>query len=171
MRFSNTNGIVSTRQRAAKFCLFLVTFVVTALLASSSIQAQQYLGTLSGSVADQTGAKVVGASVTAKAASTNFETKAITNGSGDYTIPFLTPDTYTVTIQARGFGGQTLTGIVLTASATARADFSLKAAGANTEITVSGFRDSGYHFGQPGDDNADRGSPRNAEYRTQPVCV
>jgi hypothetical protein len=137
MRFSNTNGIVSTRQRAAKFCLFLVTFVVTALLASSSIQAQQYLGTLSGSVADQTGAKVVGASVTAKAASTNFETKAITNGSGDYTIPFLTPDTYTVTIQAGGFGGQTLTGIVLTASATARADFSLKAAGANTEITVS----------------------------------
>jgi hypothetical protein len=111
--------------------------VVTALLASSSIQAQQYLGTLSGSVADQTGAKVVGASVTAKAASTNFVTKAVTNGSGDYTIPFLTPDTYTVTIQATGFGGQTLTGIVLTASATARADFSLKAAGANTEITVS----------------------------------
>jgi hypothetical protein len=137
MRFSNTIGIVSTGQKAAKFCLFLVAFVVTALLASSSIQAQQYLGTLSGSVADQTGAKVVGASVTAKAALTNFETKAITNGSGDYTIPFLTPDTYTVTIKATGFGGQTLTGIVLTASATARADFTLKAAGANTEITVN----------------------------------
>jgi hypothetical protein len=138
MRFSNTNGIVSTRQKAAmKFCLFLVAFVVTALLASSSIQAQQYLGTLSGSVSDATGAKIVGASVTAKAALTNFETKAVTNGSGDYTIPFLTPDTYTVTVQAKGFGGQTLTGVVLTASATARADFSLKAAGASAEITVN----------------------------------
>jgi hypothetical protein len=138
MRFSETNDIVSTRQKAAlKFCLFLVAFVVTGLLATSSMQAQQYLGTLSGSVSDATGAKIVGANVTAKDVKTNFETKGVTNGSGDYTIPFLTPDTYTVTVRANGFGGQTLTGIVLTASATAHADFSLKAAGASTEITVT----------------------------------
>jgi len=125
MRFSNTIGIVSTRQRAAKFCLFLVTFVVTALLASSSIQAQQYLGTLSGSVSDATGAKIIGASVTAKSTSTNFVTKAVTNESGNYTIPFLTPDTYSVTIEARGFGKQERTGVVLTAGANVATDFSL----------------------------------------------
>jgi hypothetical protein len=99
MRFSKTIGLVSIGQKAAaKYCLFPMAFVVAALLASSPIQAQQYLGTLSGSVADATGAKIVGANVTAKDITTNFETKVVTNGSGEYTIPFLTPDTYTVTI-------------------------------------------------------------------------
>ncbi|MGA3160509.1 MAG: carboxypeptidase-like regulatory domain-containing protein [Terracidiphilus sp.] len=129
---------MSTGTKAAtKFCLFLVTLVVTGLLATSSIQAQQYLGTLSGSVSDATGAKIVGATVTAKDVTTNFETKVVTNGSGVYTIPFLTPDTYTVTVQARGFGGQSRTAIVLTAGAIVQTDFSLKAAGASTEITVT----------------------------------
>jgi len=120
-----------------KYCLFLVAFVVTGLLVSSPMQAQQYLGTMSGGVSDATGAKIVGASVTAKAGLTNFETKAVTNGSGEYNIPFLTPDTYTVTVQAKGFGGQSRTGIILTAGAIARADFSLKAASISTEITVT----------------------------------
>ncbi len=64
-------------------------------------QAQQYLGTLNGSVADLTGAKVVGAEVTATDTTTKFVTKAITNASGEYSIPFLTPDTYTIKVSVR----------------------------------------------------------------------
>ena len=52
--------------------------------------AQQYLGTISGSVADASGAKVVGAEVAAKDTSTNFVSKGVTNSAGDYTIPSLT---------------------------------------------------------------------------------
>jgi hypothetical protein len=47
------------------------------------LAAQQYLGTLSGNVTDSTGAKVVGAQVTATDVTTNFVTKVLTNGSGD----------------------------------------------------------------------------------------
>jgi hypothetical protein len=138
MRFSKTIGLVSIGQKAAaKYCLFPMAFVVAALLASSPIQAQQYLGTLSGSVADATGAKIVGANVTAKDVTTNFETKVVTNGSGEYTIPFLTPDTYTVTIASPGFRNETRSHLVLTAGQTVQSDFILKPGAANETVEVT----------------------------------
>ena len=76
--------------------------------------AQQYLGTLNGSVADSTGAKVVGAEVTAKDLTTNFVSKGVTNGEGAYAIPSLTPDVYTITVTAKGFRVETRTDITLT---------------------------------------------------------
>ena len=87
--------------------------------------AQQYLGTLNGSVADATGAKVVGAEVTATDTSTNFVSKGVTNGEGAYTIPSLTPDVYTLTVTAKGFRTETRTDITLTAGAAVGIDFAL----------------------------------------------
>src|ERR1039458_1954404 len=60
--------------------------------------AQQYLGTINGSVSDSTGAKIVHAAVTATDTTTNFISKGVTNGAGDYTIPSLTPDVYTIAV-------------------------------------------------------------------------
>jgi len=138
MQFRKTIGSVSIRQKAAaKSCLFLLAFVVAALLATSSIQAQQYLGTLSGSVSDATGAKVVGANVTATDVTTNFETKAVTNGSGEYTIPFLTPDTYKVTVASQGFRAETRTGVVLTAGGNVAADFTLNPGSETQSVVVT----------------------------------
>jgi len=114
-----------------------VAFVAAAIVAPSWIQAHQYLGTLSGSGSDATGVKVVGAKVTAIDVTTKFATNSVTNGSGDYTIPFLTPDTYTVTIEAQGFGTQTRTGITLTAGGNQHTDFALQAGAASAQITVT----------------------------------
>jgi len=138
MKLSKRIDFVSMKHKgAARRCLLLMAFVVTALFASSSIQAQQYLGTLSGSVSDSTGAKVVGANVTATDITTKFETKAVTNGSGDYAIPFLTPDEYTVTLAAAGFRSEKRTGIVLTAGSIVQVDFSLKAGGETQSVVVT----------------------------------
>ena len=138
MQFSKTIGFEVLRQKAAAMsCLFLMAFVVACLAAPSSIHAQQYLGTLSGSVSDPTGAKVVGASVTATDITTKFETKAVTNGSGDYTIPFLTPDTYSVTVASSGFRTEQRTDIVLTAGGIVQVDFSLKAGGETQSVVVT----------------------------------
>jgi len=138
MRFSKSIGFVSIGQKATAKCrLFLLAFVVAALVASSPIRAQQYLGTLSGSVSDATGAKIVAANVTATDVTTGFETKAATNGAGEYTVPFLTPDTYTVTVAAPGFGAQSRTGIVLTAGGIEHTDFVLKAGAATDQVTVT----------------------------------
>jgi hypothetical protein len=96
---------------------------------------QQYLGTISGSVADASGAKVVGAEVTATDTTTNFVSKGVTNNAGDYTIPSLTPDVYTITVTAKGFRIETRTGITLTAGATVGADFALTV-GSQTETVI-----------------------------------
>ena len=81
------------------------------------------------------GAKVVGAEVTATDTTTNFVSKGVTNSAGDYTIPSLTPDVYTITVTAKGFRIETRTGITLTAGATVGADFALTV-GSQTETVI-----------------------------------
>jgi len=99
--------------------------------------AQQYLGTLNGSVADSTGAKVVGAEVTAKDTTTNFVSKGVTNSEGAYSIPSLAPDVYTVTISAKGFRIETRTDVTLTSGATVGTDFALKAGATTDSVLVT----------------------------------
>lgn len=111
-------------------------FVLTLSLAFTvCATAQQYLGTISGSVSDSSGAKVVSADVTATDTATHFVAKGVTNSAGDYTIPSLTPDVYTVTVTAKGFRVETRTGITLTAGATAGVDFALTV-GSQTETVI-----------------------------------
>ena len=100
-------------------------------------RAQQYLGTISGTVSDSTGAKIVDAAVTATDTTTNFVSKGVTNGSGDYTIPSLTPDVYTITVSAKGFRIETRTGITLTAGATVGTDFALTVGSLTESVIVT----------------------------------
>jgi len=111
------------QQSAFKLGLLFSLLLAAGLWVPCGLQAQQYLGTLSGSVMDATGAKVVGANVLATDVATKFLTRAVTNGAGEYTIPSLTPDTYTVTVTASGFRSESLTGVELTAATRASARF------------------------------------------------
>ena len=108
-----------------------------ALAGYQPLLAQQYLGALSGSVTDQSGAKVVGAEVTATDTITHFVSKGVTNSTGEYTIPSLTPDVYTITVTAAGFRGETRTDITLTAGATVGSDFSLGVGAATEQVIVT----------------------------------
>jgi hypothetical protein len=109
-----------------------------AILALPAIgHAQRYTGSLEGEVSDSSGAKIVGATVTAIDTTTNFSTKAVTNGQGSYAIPFLTADTYTVTVEATGFQKQIQTGIILTADSNAQADFKLSTGSHTETVTVN----------------------------------
>jgi hypothetical protein len=98
-------------------------------------RAQQFLGTISGTVTDTSDAKVVGADVTATDTTTNFVSKGVTNSAGNYTIPSLTPDVYSITVTAPGFRTETRTGITLTAGATAGVNFALTV-GSQTESVI-----------------------------------
>src|ERR1035438_8937732 len=118
MKETQSNGI---RQRILSFFSLSLLLVLCVL----PVHAQRYLASLTGSVSDPTSAKIVGATVTATDLTTKFSTKAVTNGSGDYSIPFLTPDTYDVAVEAKGFRTETSTGVVLTAGADVRTDFTL----------------------------------------------
>ncbi len=115
----------------------LTAFVVAGVFAPSSLHAQEYLAKITGTVTDTTGAVIPGAKVTAKNDATNFVTPVTTNQNGAYTIPFLTPGTYSVTVVASGFEKQVRTGIVLTASSGSEVDFSLKVGSETTSVTVT----------------------------------
>jgi hypothetical protein len=65
--------------------------------------AQEFRGTISGAVADGTGATIPNVQVTATEIHTGTSTKTVTNADGEYTIPFLLPGDYNVTVHAQGF--------------------------------------------------------------------
>jgi hypothetical protein len=110
---------------------------IVAVLLALPAAAQQYLGNISGTVVDATGAKVPNATITVKNADTHFVTKGTSNGSGAYTIPFLPPGTYTVTFAAPGFKGESESGVVLTVGASKEVDFVAKAGSAGETVEVS----------------------------------
>ena len=101
------------------------------------LRAQQYLGTLTGEITDASGAKIANADVSATDVTTHFTTRTKTNGSGGYSIPFLTPDTYDVTVTVSGFRPETRTGLVLTAGGNERIDFALKVGAVGEQVVVT----------------------------------
>src|SRR3984957_7026548 len=107
------------------------------LVSAHPLRAQQYLGTLTGEVVDVSGAKIANADVSATDVTTHFMTKTKTNGSGEYSIPFLTPDTYEVTVEVSGFGPETRTGLLLTAGGNVRTDFALKVGAVGEKVVVT----------------------------------
>ncbi|MBO0722759.1 MAG: carboxypeptidase regulatory-like domain-containing protein, partial [Blastocatellia bacterium] len=111
--------------------------IVLLILCDFTVHAQIYLGSLSGQVSDSTGATIVGATVTAIDTTTHFSTKAMTNSSGNYSIQFLTPGTYDITVEYIGFQPQTHKGIVLTAGGNVVTDITLKVGSASDMVTVN----------------------------------
>ena len=92
--------------RFAKWC-------ATFALAATTLSAQEFRGTISGSVTDPTGEKVVGAKLTATETRTGTTTTAQSDATGNYTIPFLAPGNYTVTAETTGFKKYVRTDIAL----------------------------------------------------------
>jgi hypothetical protein len=109
-------------------------FAAAALV--SMAHGQAYLGTVNGTVTDQTGAAIVGAQVQVIDENTHFVTPATTNGSGLYSVPYLTPDTYDVKVQAKGFADAEQTGAVLIALGIKEVDFKLSPGAASAVVTV-----------------------------------
>ena len=67
------------------------------------VLGQEGRGTICGRVTDSTGAVVVGAEVRVTNSETQSSASARTNESGNYTIPYLLPGTYTLTAEIAGF--------------------------------------------------------------------
>ena len=73
-----------------------------AVLAVSAV-SQEFRATISGRVFDSTGGVVPNAKVTAVNTATSETSTATTDSTGTYSIPFLRPGNYRVTVQADGF--------------------------------------------------------------------
>lgn len=100
-----------------------------------SVHAQEYRGTISGTVTDPTGAVIPGAEVVAKSAEQTYRAKA--DGAGRFTIPYAQPNHYRVTVTASGFATAQFDNILLQVSATVDLPVKLKISSNSNEVTVS----------------------------------
>jgi uncharacterized membrane protein len=99
--------------------------------------SQEFRATLSGRVFDPTGAAVPNARVEAVNVATNETTTATTDVSGAYTLPFLRPGTYRLTVTASGFKTFTRENIVLQVGQIAGIDVKLEVGEVAERIEVT----------------------------------
>ena len=114
-----------------------VAFCIALIAASLPAFAQVGgTGSIEGTVTDQTGAVIAGATVTAKSASTGIETVRKTTDAGLFVLPLLLPGDYTVTVQATGFQGFTQAHVVVEALAVVAVNPKLQIGEATQSINV-----------------------------------
>jgi hypothetical protein len=106
------------------------------VLVSASAVAQINSGSLSGTVADSTGAVVSTAKVTATEVNTGTVYNATANSAGIYVLPSLLPGTYNVTVVAPGFKPEQVKGVLVYISNRTGHDFTLQPGGAEDTVTV-----------------------------------
>jgi hypothetical protein len=118
-----------------RVCLTVLTFLV--FLACASAYAQTVDTAIMGTVSDNTGAVIRGATVTVVSASTEIEKKAVTAAAGEYSIPYLIPGAYSVTVSASGFKTYEQTGVLLEVNEQAKVNVVLQAGGGNDVVSVN----------------------------------
>jgi hypothetical protein len=80
-----------------------VSAIVLLLSFASALPAQETRGQILGRVTDPSGAVVAGATVTALNTATGVVSTAVSNGTGDFTLPFLVAGSYDVSAEIAGF--------------------------------------------------------------------
>jgi len=115
------------------FAVAVVICFAPQALGQATISAAQ----LNGTVLDSSGRTVAGATVTLRDVNTNRTSTAVTNASGYYVVPNLSPGQYELTVQYTGFAKYMRTGIPLSVGQTATIDVSLKVAAASEVVTVT----------------------------------
>jgi hypothetical protein len=111
--------------------------LVSILLASVVLFGQSSNATVSGTVADATGAVLPGVSITATNTATGVVTTVQSNNSGAYTLTGLLPGVYKISGEAPGFRAYTFSDVQLGNAAQIRLNFELQVAAAATSVEVS----------------------------------
>ena len=93
------------RNRVASLATVFVLLVTChlSLVTGFALAQSQTTGRIVGTVKDQRGAFVVGAGVTVTSLATAEERNATTDAQGNYTVSFLPPGAYRVSVAANGF--------------------------------------------------------------------
>ena len=110
---------------------------VFACSAAVSLSAQEFRATVKGQVTDPSRAAVPGATVNVQNQETNEIATAVTNAEGSYTIPFLRPGRYTLTVELSGFQKYTRKDMQLEVGQSAQVNVQLSVAGVTEQTTVT----------------------------------
>lgn len=111
--------------------LWFVVFSASVLLEAQTEKAQ-----VTGSVTDSSQAIVAGAQVTVTSAATGSRRSAATTEQGLYSIPFLDPGIYDITVQKDGFRTVQRNAVKLDVAQTATMNFTLEVGAVTEQVTV-----------------------------------
>jgi hypothetical protein len=114
----------------------LLTVFLT-LVVCLPVFSQANLGRILGSVGDQTGGVVAGATVTVLDVQRGISRTLTTDSAGEYNAPNLTPGSYAVRAELRGFKTQERSGILLEVGKDIRVDLTLQPGEQSEKITVT----------------------------------
>src|SRR5215831_10727238 len=108
------------------------------MLAASGFRAdaQTVEGSVNGTVADQSGAVIPGATIEVVNQSTHLVRMAVTSGLGTFMIPLLPPGSYTITVSKEGFGKSVSRGVQIQVSKSATLDFTLSPATVQQAVEI-----------------------------------
>jgi outer membrane receptor protein involved in Fe transport len=120
--------------RPARLAALLVALI---LACANSAFSQITVAQLNGSVRDESGAAVKGATLTLRETSTNASYTTTSNDSGFYVIANLPPGQYELTVTFTGFATLIDKGITLTVGQTATVDVTLRVATQSEQVTVT----------------------------------
>lgn len=113
--------------------------VAAALLLAmgSGVAAQEFRATVRGQIVDSSQGALPGATVTVQNVETNELATATSNQEGSYTIPFLRPGLYTMTVELPGFQKYTRTDMRLQVGQTAEIKVTLAVGGVTEQVNVT----------------------------------
>lgn len=114
----------------------LLAVLAAGLLILTPSIAQEFRGTITGTVTDPSGAAVPRASIEARNVDTSAATTASTNDTGLFTVPFLLPGTYTVTASADGFKKAVSKDVEVHAGDKVQLDLKLEIGAGTDSVTV-----------------------------------
>jgi hypothetical protein len=126
-----SNGKESSRFMAVVLCYLLS---ATAPVAAT---AQTIVGRISGTVTDQQGAVIPGATVTITNEATDIKRSVTTDDSGFFVATNLPVGNYTVTAEHAGFRTGQKTNNALVADGRLSVDFQLESGGVSESVTVT----------------------------------
>ncbi len=124
-------------RRSTALCCSLLLFV-TVIGVSHYGWSQEVTASITGTISDQSGAAVTGATVTATSQERGQTYTAVTNDSGLYRIAQLPVGTYAIKVEKAGFALASVSPFVLTLNQVAKIDVGMKVGKASETVEVTG---------------------------------
>jgi hypothetical protein len=123
---------------AARKALRVLSVMLAVFLISLPVLSQSSQGTIQGAIFDQTGGAIPGAGVTVIDVARGVTRTLTTDSVGEYVATNLTPGTYTVRGEAKGFQTTERTGVLIQVGQNIRVDLTLQPGQQSQTITVTG---------------------------------
>jgi hypothetical protein len=111
---------------------------ISFLILTPAFLLAQDAATLTGTIRDNSGAVMAGASVTVKNTATGISRHLKTNSDGEYVAAALPPGRYNLSVSASGFRSYQAQGVILRVAQNARVDVTMLVGNVTEEVTVHG---------------------------------